>query len=127
MAIYAQRRFYLNGHTGNLYVADTDPATDPYEGSLIKDGDLWTDLQTFAIKMRENGAWVQKNHWDEIDGKPTEFLPQPHGLESDRHSGNLPITRVDGHDLRNRVHIQSLAMANLGPAGPATVNTSLTP
>ncbi len=86
---------------GLTHVRKDDPTTDPVLAPRVREGDIWINLNNFGLFLRQNDAWIQKNHWQEIDGKPFFFTPEPHPLSPEEgfHLGDLDIEHVAGHDL----------------------------
>ncbi len=123
------RRRTASGYLTHQYLVfgDADPVDDPQ--LEVKPGDLLVRFNSGLINeyIREdtNTEWVLRNTWDYILDKPTEFVPQVHELTSDRHTGNLPIQRVNGHTLNNPVHVQiRLESVLLGSSGNARASST---
>jgi len=87
-----------------VYRRFNDPTSDPY--AHVVEGDMWINLNNFGIFLRQNDQWIQKNHWQEIDGKPFFFTPEPHPLSPEEgfHLGDLAMDHVAGHDLTIAPH-----------------------
>lgn len=113
------RRTLTNGKTGMVYIADSptyDPALDTYEQGRVQPGDILISfvggVQHIQIRNAGNTSWDLFD-WNLLLNKPSEFNPTVHDLAGNRHTGNLPITSVDGHTLTNTVHVEILAAALL--------------
>lgn len=96
----------------NLVIWDTeeDPRTLGY---TVKHGDFWLPPDENPPILRVyNGVlniWVEKDHWDNIRGKPSEFTPEAHDFYGSRHYGRKPLPE-DEHTLTNITHQQMMAI-----------------
>lgn len=104
-------KIHRRDETQALVWTDPSPEADPTKD--VQPGDLRAQANSTAPAiyiLTDSEGWAQVNHWDQIQGKPGVFTPDVHDLAGDRHTGNLPIERVDGHDLQNRTHRQLMAL-----------------
>ncbi len=122
-----RREYFPQGYQEIGYVSSGNPEDDPQ--LEVKPGDLLVRFEGGFLKeyIRDetNTEWVLRNTWDYILNKPSEFVPQVHALDSDRHTGKLPIHKVAGHTLNNPVHVQiRLEAVLLGSSGAARASST---
>lgn len=116
--ILSFRRRFPNGYERHQYLVyeeDHDPANDPQ--LEVKPGDEMIQFLVINqenvirewVRDHTNTGWIQKNHWDYIAGKPSEFYPEMHDFYGNRHSGRRPLPE-DEHTLTNITHQQMMAI-----------------
>jgi len=82
---------------GVIWARPDDPAQAA--DTDVQVGDLWinTGENPPGIYKWDGEQWLDIQAWENIKNKPSNFPPEPHALDGELHTGNLPISRVSGH------------------------------